>query len=70
MIVFGLLINLTFLDSKKGHALPFIKLVYSSVTRVVVLARWFFFFPEITPSGTKSVFISWIIYPSSFILDL
>lgn len=69
MIVFGVLINLTFLDTKKGHALPFSKLVYSSVTRVVVLARYIFF-SEITPSGTKSVFISWIIYPSSFILDL
>jgi hypothetical protein len=59
MIVLGLLLNLTFLDSKKGNVPPFSKLVYSSVTRAVVLARYFF--SEITPSGTKSVFISWII---------
>ena len=59
--------KLTFLEAKKSHVLAFSKLVYSSLTRAVKLND---IFSEITPSGTKSVFISWIIYPNRFALDL
>jgi hypothetical protein len=49
MIVFGLPINLTFLEPKKGHVLAFSKLVCSAVTRTEIFARCFFFFLKLLP---------------------